>query len=716
MSENRMFVFNSLKSKIIILITSVMALTASVIMYSTHKGVGEAMLGAQVASADNVLKLVDLNIKAGYNRLVSDKIEILSRLDNELRHLSTVCASVLKEYIELSESGQLTKQEAQEKALRWLKSVSFEKGNLFVFDRHAVIMADQNDSMEGKSIASIRDLKGRLIAQAMRDDMLKKDGDSAVFLWTLDGEKSGIKKIAYFVPIMGWQWTLAAAISFDDIEAESQTKMKMIIDELGKTFAKIQIASKGYVFIFNGDKKMLIPPPNYQNKDESSAQISQILDDLINVAKEEKESVNQPAVRYTDFLTQSDDVIEARVGYFKAFDWYLVVAVPYHEIQAPAENLVQRQSLIIGLIFLGSLVSALVVVTKISRPLNTLTSFAKRLPTYDFTAKEGDGNPIDYLPVKYKDEVGRLAEAFVFMTNELRKNIKNAIESTAAKERLEREAAEEANRAKSEFLANMSHELRTPLNHIIGFTELIIDKSFGDLNSIQEEYLNDVLTSSRHLLSLINDILDLSKVEAGKLELNLSEVDLNDTLERSLTMIKEKSLKHGIQLTAKVGNIPDTIYADERKLKQVLFNLLSNASKFTPDGGNITLTVKEVNGIIENGVLKESIDTVLMESTSDIPTQQAVGKYIEFSVSDTGIGILPEDQKRIFAPFEQVDGSASRKYQGTGLGLTLTRMLVELHGGNITVESEGKNKGSVFRFFIPVVAFAPSHLEQAQAA
>jgi signal transduction histidine kinase len=168
-------------------------------------------------------------------------------------------------------------------------------------------------------------------------------------------------------------------------------------------------------------------------------------------------------------------------------------------------------------------------------------------------------------------------------------------------------------------------------------------------------------------------------------------------------MIKEKSLKHSIQLTTDIQDIPDAIWADERKLKQILFNLLSNASKFTPDGGKITLAVREIDSIIDGGVLKESINTT-------------ASRYIEFSVSDTGIGILPEDQQRIFAPFEQVDGSASRKYQGTGLGLTLTRMLVELHGGYITVESEGKDKGSTFRFIIPVIGFTSSHLEQAEAA
>ena len=157
-----------------------------------------------------------------------------------------------------------------------------------------------------------------------------------------------------------------------------------------------------------------------------------------------------------------------------------------------------------------------------------------------------------------------------------------------------KEAAEAASRAKSEFLANMSHELRTPLNHIIGFTELVVDKQFGALNKAQEEYLNDVLHSSRHLLSLINDILDLSKVEAGKLELEVADVNLRMLLENSLTMVKEKALKHRIRLAVDMDGVPDTIHADERKLRQIMYNLLSNAVKFTPDGGAVTLSARHL--------------------------------------------------------------------------------------------------------------------------
>ncbi|MBW2153246.1 MAG: HAMP domain-containing protein, partial [Deltaproteobacteria bacterium] len=277
--------------------------------------------------------------------------------------------------------------------------------------------------------------------------------------------------------------------------------------------------------------------------------------------------------------------IEAHVTYFKALDWYIVVAVPVTEIQAPAKALVTRQSIIITTIFLGSLGLAFFLVTRTSRPLKMLASYAKQLPSTDFTAVDEETSPIDELPQKFKDEVGRLAESFVFMKSELKKNIQELVETTAAKERIKKEAAEAANRAKSEFLANMSHELRTPLNHIIGFTELVLDDHFGTLNPEQREYLSDVLNSSKHLLSLINDILDLSKVEAGKLELELSEVHLQTLLNSSLKMVKEKSLKHGIGLKTAIDGIPETVRIDERKMKQILYNLLSNAVKFTPDGG-----------------------------------------------------------------------------------------------------------------------------------
>jgi signal transduction histidine kinase len=251
-----------------------------------------------------------------------------------------------------------------------------------------------------------------------------------------------------------------------------------------------------------------------------------------------------------------------------------------------------------------------------------------------------------------------------------------------------KQRAESASKAKSEFLANMSHELRTPLNHIMGFTELIAGRNVGEINAVQEEYLNDVISSSRHLLSLINDILDLAKVEAGKMALERSPVKIRDLLAGSLIMVKERALKHGIRLSLEADGFPEIIQVDERKIKQVVYNLISNAMKFTPNGGEIRVGMKFLSTPLREdpyGEVRES------------------GQTISIWVSDTGIGIEKKNLERIFDPFEQVENGATRKHPGTGLGLSLTRNFVELHGGTIWAESEGEGKGSTFHFTIPVL-------------
>jgi len=230
-----------------------------------------------------------------------------------------------------------------------------------------------------------------------------------------------------------------------------------------------------------------------------------------------------------------------------------------------------------------------------------------------------------------------------------------------------------ANRHKSEFLANMSHELRTPLNAVIGFSEVLIERMFGEVNPKQEEYLNDILSSGKHLLSLINDILDLSKIEAGRMELEAQPFDLPSALDNALTLIRERAARHSIGLEVHVDPRIGEVVADERKVKQVLLNLLSNAVKFTPEGGKITM------GAALNG------DAVAV------------------SVADTGIGIAAEDQEAVFEEFRQVGDDYARKREGTGLGLALARRLVELHGGTLSVQSE-LGKGSTFTFTIPVRA------------
>jgi signal transduction histidine kinase/CheY-like chemotaxis protein len=230
----------------------------------------------------------------------------------------------------------------------------------------------------------------------------------------------------------------------------------------------------------------------------------------------------------------------------------------------------------------------------------------------------------------------------------------------------------EVSRSKSDFLANMSHELRTPLNSVIGFSEVLQDQIFGPLNDKQQEYVNNILTSGRHQLALINDILDISKVESGKMELDLTTFSLRETLDSSLTMLKEKALKSNVLLSMELAPEADiSIVADQRKLKQIIFNLISNAIKFTLEGGSVNVSA-----------LRD-------------------GAFIEFTVADNGIGIRPEDIHKLFKPFTQLESVYTKEFEGTGLGLALNRQLVELHGGRIWVDSEFE-KGSRFSFTIPL--------------
>ncbi|HUG76054.1 MAG TPA: ATP-binding protein, partial [Burkholderiales bacterium] len=227
-----------------------------------------------------------------------------------------------------------------------------------------------------------------------------------------------------------------------------------------------------------------------------------------------------------------------------------------------------------------------------------------------------------------------------------------------------------ANKHKSEFLANMSHELRTPLNAIIGFSEVLIERMFGEVNEKQADYLKDIHESGRHLLSLINDILDLSKIEAGRMELELSSFHLPTALSNAMTLVRERAQRHGIALGLEVDPRLGELQADERKFKQIVLNLLSNAVKFTPDGGRVEVTARPVES------------------------------KIEIAVRDTGVGIAPGDHAAVFEEFKQVGRDYTRKAEGTGLGLALTRRFVELHGGEIRLES-APGKGSTFTVTFP---------------
>jgi signal transduction histidine kinase len=262
-----------------------------------------------------------------------------------------------------------------------------------------------------------------------------------------------------------------------------------------------------------------------------------------------------------------------------------------------------------------------------------------------------------HVDVENRDELGALATNVNRMNDELRR-LYTELEGTS--------------RHKSEFLANMSHELRTPLNAIIGFSQVLREEMFGRVNEKQAEYLDDIVSSGSHLLALINDVLDLSKVEAGQVELEVGPFSLREALERGVVMVRERATEDGVQVELSAGPEVDVVEGDERRIKQVIFNLLSNAVKFTPAGGEVDVSAIRVNG------------------------------EVRVSVADTGPGIAPGDHERVFEEFQQTESGVEQP-EGTGLGLALSKRLVELHGGRIWLESE-LGKGSTFVFTLPTRA------------
>ncbi|HYM82595.1 MAG TPA: ATP-binding protein [Candidatus Dormibacteraeota bacterium] len=350
--------------------------------------------------------------------------------------------------------------------------------------------------------------------------------------------------------------------------------------------------------------------------------------------------------------------------------WWVFVEEPTSEAFAPIEAAVWRTAALLIVFLLLAIVTSVLLARNLVRPIESIQSAA---------ASIGSGALDQRIEVTSRDELGALAEEFNRMAarlqayyadleHDVQERTRELATALAALDERTREL-EAASHHKSEFLANMSHELRTPLNAISGFSQVLRKGLFGEINDKQAEYLDDILASARHLLSLIDDVLDLAKVEAGQIELHKVPFSLPDALERGVVIVGERAARGGVRVSVTVAPGVDTVVGDERRITQVLLNLLSNGVKFTPAGGEVDVSASRHDGAIQ------------------------------VSVRDTGPGIAREDQERIFEECQQADlGTAQR--EGTGRGLALSRRLSELHDGRLWVDSE-PGRGSTFTFTLP---------------
>ncbi len=350
--------------------------------------------------------------------------------------------------------------------------------------------------------------------------------------------------------------------------------------------------------------------------------------------------------------------------------WRVFVEQPLSEAFAPLKSALWRTALLLVAFLLLAIATGVMLARRLVRPIESIQAAA---------ASIGSGALNQPIEIPSNDELGALAEEFNRMAARLRESYSNLEQKVQERTRelakalgeLDQKSREleSASRHKSEFLANMSHELRTPLNAIIGFSQVLREQLFGEVNEKQKEYLDDIVSSGNHLLALINDILDLSKVEAGQIELEVAPFSLREALERGVVMVRERATMDGVQVELATAPGVDIVTGDERRIRQVIFNLLSNAVKFTPAGGVVDVTASQVNG------------------------------EVRVSVADSGPGIAAVDHERIFEEFRQTEAGMEQG-EGTGLGLALSRRLVELHGGRIWVDSE-LGQGSTFVFALP---------------
>ena len=436
-----LIMFHSLKARVLALIAAIMFVTAGILMLVTKTDVGSRMLESEEKSIRNAMFLINLNVENQYGTMLFAKMSTLMKSKQKMKEIGVLSAYHMESLYRLYQRGEIPLEEAKKSSVDFIRRLGGSEFEMdgFLYDESNRVIADTDNKFVGKDLSFLNDIKGApLLTSMAQRSQVEGDGFAAFVMSASDGSHP-VDKIGYFSYLPSWRWMYVVTVSLDSLQDEFLKKKAMIIQELKSTVEKVKIGKTGYMFLFNGNKEILIHPFLSTEEFQALRDVKTgkpIADELIRMA-------GQGGARHESLIDMPSDggpqVIEFYTDYFKALDWYIVACAKRAEVEMPARNLVMRQISLIALILAAAIVAAFFLLGRYSRHLQILTGYAKELPLHDFSVPEADASTLETLSARYKDEVGKLSEAFLFMEDALRKYIQDLKVTTAAKERIESE-------------------------------------------------------------------------------------------------------------------------------------------------------------------------------------------------------------------------------------------------------------------------------------